>query len=459
MHADDGYSWYHFIVPIVMMSLFIYFVDFYIESYVAQKTDAAFASKYSALFVFTCSLALSFVWNHPHVVRVAVMDRIRTVVEEEHALSWGVLVAYVLFVLSTNVLSKPLQTHKGSFIGYSAVGSPLYSLTGETLKRTSMSMLTVIKGILREIVTHTDSRHIFYFLCVNLAFTFVELTYGALSNSLGLISDGVHMLFDCSALVMGLFAAVVSQWKPTKTFSYGYGRLEILSGFVNGLFLVVISLFVFVEAVHRLFQPPEIKSEKLIYVSFAGLCVNMFGIVVFRHAHTHGGMACSGHDAPAHTHVDTQQQQQHQHSHSGGGGGSCSHGHGHSHASGSSSSHGHSHSHAANSAKGVAAPSTPSFSTADNDNMHGVFLHVLADTLGSVGVIVSSLLIQQFGWFIADPLCSLCIAVLILLSVMPLLKHSASVLLLRTPANKEAHFKFLLDRVRNSYHFLLLQVI
>jgi zinc transporter 5/7 len=72
------------------------------------------------------------------------------------------------------------------------------------------------------------------------------------------------MLFDCSALVMGLFAAVVSQWKPTKTFSYGYGRLEILSGFVNGLFLVVISIFVFIEAVHRLFQPPEIKSEKLI---------------------------------------------------------------------------------------------------------------------------------------------------------------------------------------------------
>jgi zinc transporter 5/7 len=67
------------------------------------------------------------------------------VVEEEHALSWGVLVAYALFVISTNVLSKPLQTHKGSFIGYSA--------------------------------------HIFYFLCVNLAFTFVELTYGALSNS------------------------------------------------------------------------------------------------------------------------------------------------------------------------------------------------------------------------------------------------------------------------------------
>jgi zinc transporter 5/7 len=145
------------------------------------------------------------------------------------------------------MLTRPLVKHKGSFIGYSSVGSPLYSLTGETLKRTSMSMVTIIKNVLREVVNNQDSRRIFYFLCLNLTFTFVELSYGALSNSLGLISDGVHMLFDCSALVMGLFAAVVSQWKPTRIYSYGFGRVEILSGFINGLFLVVISIFVFIE--------------------------------------------------------------------------------------------------------------------------------------------------------------------------------------------------------------------
>jgi zinc transporter 5/7 len=76
------------------------------------------------------------------------------------------------------------------------------------------------------------------------------------------------MLFDCSALVMGLFAAVVSQWKPTKVFSYGFGRLEILSGFINGLFLIVISIFVFIEAVMRLMEPPEIKNTKIIVKYF-----------------------------------------------------------------------------------------------------------------------------------------------------------------------------------------------
>lgn len=63
----------------------------------------------------------------------------------------------------------------------------------------------------------------------------------------------------------------------------------------------------------------------------------------------------------------------------------------------------------------------------------GVFLHVLADTMGSVGVIVSSLLIENFGWYIADPICSMLIATLIFMSVIPLLKNSAYVLLLRVP--------------------------
>ncbi len=43
----------------------------------------------------------------------------------------------------------------------------------------------------------------------------------------------------------------------------------------------------------------------------------------------------------------------------------------------------------------------------------GVFLHILADTLGSVGVIISSALIHQYGWMISDPICSIIIASLI----------------------------------------------
>jgi len=76
-----------------------------------------------------------------------------------------------------------------------------------------------------------------------------------------------------------------------------------------------------------------------------------------------------------------------------------------------------------------------------------VFLHVVADTLGSVGVIVSSILIERFGLFIADPVCSLFIATMIFLSVLPLLKESSYVLLQRTPIDIEKPLSQILNKV------------
>jgi len=71
----------------------------------------------------------------------------------------------------------------------------------------------------------------------------------------------------------------------------------------------------------------------------------------------------------------------------------------------------------------------------------------MADTLGSVGVIVSSVLIEQFGWYIADPVCSIFIAVLIFVSVLPLLKNSAVVLLLQTPVKVQDELPVALNKV------------
>ena len=62
-----------------------------------------------------------------------------------------------------------------------------------------------------------------------------------------------------------------------------------------------------------------------------------------------------------------------------------------------------------------------------------MFLHVLADTMGSVGVIISSLLIEYFGWHISDPICSFCIGSLIFVSVIPLVRSTGSILMLRLP--------------------------
>lgn len=75
----------------------MYVVDFYLDVLVVQKTDSIYATKFGSIFVFTWAGALSLVWNHPHVV--VVIDRIKTVIENEHSLSTGVLIAYVLFCI------------------------------------------------------------------------------------------------------------------------------------------------------------------------------------------------------------------------------------------------------------------------------------------------------------------------------------------------------------------------
>lgn len=66
----------------------------------------------------------------------------------------------------------------------------------------------------------------------------VQAFYGYVTDSLGLLSDSIHMFFDCLALLVGLFAAVVSKWPPSQRFPYGLGKIETLSGFANGVLLM-----------------------------------------------------------------------------------------------------------------------------------------------------------------------------------------------------------------------------
>ncbi|XP_067838738.1 proton-coupled zinc antiporter SLC30A5 [Heptranchias perlo] len=415
-------SWSSLILPFGTVIFCVLILDFYVESICSAKMEASKCAQYGSILVFFGALLLANFWTHPITDQLRVINKQTLQHSTEHVLSGGVVVSAIFFILAASILSSPSKKgQKGTLVGYSPEGTPLYNFMGDALQHTSQSLPRFIKESLKQILEEYDSRQIFYFLCLNLAFTFVELFYGVWTNSLGLISDGFHMLFDCSALVLGLFAALMTRWKATRIYSYGYGRLEILSGFINGLFLMVIAFFVFVESVARVFDPPDIDTEMLTPVSIGGLIVNLIGICAFSHAHSHGG---SRSNCPSHEHGHG-----HGHSHSDHGHG----GHGHSHSHSHSHNHGHSH---GSSGGGM------------NANMRGVFLHVLADTLGSVGVIISSLLIRQFGWLIADPICSLFIAVLIFLSVIPLMKDACQLLLLRTPPEHEKQLSSALNKIQ-----------
>lgn len=68
----------------------------------------------------------------------------------------------------------------------------------------------------------------------------IQFSYGLATDSLGLLSDSIHMAFDCLALAVGLCAAVMSKWPPSVRFPYGYGKMDTLAGFANGIFLMLV---------------------------------------------------------------------------------------------------------------------------------------------------------------------------------------------------------------------------
>jgi len=81
--------------------------------------------------------------------------------------------------------------------------------------------------------------------------------------------------------------------------------------------------------------------------------------------------------------------------------------------------------------------------------MEGIFLHVLADTLGSVGVVISTLLLKYRGWMAADPACSIFISFMIISSAIPLLRNAAEILLQRVPRFNEHDIKQAFKDVQN----------
>ncbi len=169
--------------------------------------------------------------------------------------------------------------------------------------------------------TRTESRRA---LTVVLAFTaslaVAEVVGGLLTGSLALLADAGHMLSDNLSLGIALLAAWLAGRPAIPEKSFGYKRAEILAALANGVTLVAISIWIFVEAYSRLRELPEILGTPVLVVATLGLLVNAAGAVIL--------------------------------SRSGG----------------------------------------------ENLNAQGVLRHVIADALGSVGVMVAAVVIVLTGW-------------------------------------------------------------
>lgn len=192
-------------------------------------------------------------------------------------------------------------------------------------------------------------------LGVTFLFFVVEIVGGILTNSLALLSDAGHMLTDVLALGMSLFAMWFARRPPTLRHSFGYHRLEIFAALLNGLTLIGVSLYIFIEAYHRFQSPPEVAGVPMLIIASIGLVVNLLSSFILHGSKDH------------------------------------------------------------------------------NLNIRGAYLHVLGDTLGSVGAILAGVIMTTTGWMYADPLFSIIIGSIIIISSIHLLRETLHVLMQGTP--------------------------
>ena len=117
-------------------------------------------------------------------------------------------------------------------------------------------------------------------LVLTTAFAAVEVVGGLITGSLALLADAGHMLSDSASLALALLAFWLSARPATPNRSFGYKRAEILAALANGVTLVAISIWIFIEAYGRLGEPPQILGGPMLAVAVTGLAVNVAGFTI-----------------------------------------------------------------------------------------------------------------------------------------------------------------------------------
>lgn len=109
---------------------------------------------------------------------------------------------------------------------------------------------------------------------LNLGFTIFEIIGGIYVNSVAIISDAIHDLGDSLSLGASWWLENKSNEKPTNNFPYGYRRFSLLGALINSIILIVGSIFIFYEAIHRILAPEPTYAPGMVVFALVGIAVN-----------------------------------------------------------------------------------------------------------------------------------------------------------------------------------------
>jgi len=157
-----------------------------------------------------------------------------------------------------------------------------------------VAFLRFLRKQINLVWSHSVSRRLFIFILLLYLFLSFELVYGYFTSSLALIALAVYTSSNSIALFVSLVSMVSLKHSPTRTYSYGFQRLEIVFGFTDGVVHTIAAGFIIVEAIEHIItesEAPEFSSFRAVVVVLIGFALNLIGCLIF---HSHKLMHSTG---------------------------------------------------------------------------------------------------------------------------------------------------------------------
>ena len=117
-------------------------------------------------------------------------------------------------------------------------------------------------------------KNLLFSIFLNIVITVAQVIGGILSGSLALISDALHNFSDVLTLIFSYIANVLSKKKASLDQTFGYKRAELIAAFVNSITLIIVAVYLILEASQRFSNPQPIKSNLVIWMSVLGIAIN-----------------------------------------------------------------------------------------------------------------------------------------------------------------------------------------
>ena len=131
--------------------------------------------------------------------------------------------------------------------------------------------------------TTLSGKNLLISIILNLVITIAQIIGGFISGSLSLISDAVHNFSDVVSLVISYVANLLTNSKKqTIHYTFGFKRAEIIAAFINAISLIIIAVFLGIEAIKRFKNPQSIESDIVIWLAILGIAVNGFSVLLLK---------------------------------------------------------------------------------------------------------------------------------------------------------------------------------